>query len=72
MKIFLIGAVNLFDFAPCQKPAFWQAKNCPTQPRSARRSRESLRHALDNWDSARFLEIVLNFGTPPAGTAVRF
>ena len=31
MKIFLIGAVNLFDFAPGKKPAFWQAKNCPTQ-----------------------------------------
>ena len=47
MKIFLIGAVNLFGFAPYKKPAFWQAKNCPTK------------RAPDKWDSAAFFDSFL-------------
>jgi hypothetical protein len=46
MKILLVGAVHLFDFAPCKKPAFlglgsglWQfsvSKPCSPQPPVAR------------------------------------
>jgi hypothetical protein len=36
MKIFLIGAVHLFDFAPCKNPAFWQAKHRPPINRSVK------------------------------------